>query len=277
VLFAQSLYLGGEIIEPDECDYDSYAYLGLNCPFCRTAVFLVKPHSRNLGTKTALIPGHFSHFAGGGECESKSTTAKGKQELERVASLAKNQRLKVYQRRLWLLIKNDRNVSRSDLAAIRKKFGDNWCRNMVKLIQLEIRANSDILQEKIIDLADPSQKKSAQALLTESAKIFDNQELDSQSSRDAIENQARYLADCDLRIHCKICGEILSFVGVESGSEALNRLLEIALQYLWAATSEQMSINEMKGFDSIIYTNWITGLISGTQWFSQLGKELENC
>ena len=41
---AISLYLGGNIVDAGNGDYSASRNLGLVCPFCRDAVFWVKPH-----------------------------------------------------------------------------------------------------------------------------------------------------------------------------------------------------------------------------------------
>lgn len=263
MLFCKSIYLGGEIIEPDECDYDSYAYLGLKCPFCDNAVFLVKPHTRNLATKEVLIPGHFSHFVGGGDCEAKSATSQGRQGIEAVKQLARNQRLKIYNRRLWQLLRSDRNIDRTTLVAMRKKYGSKWLDRLVGLVQAEIKVNSIELKKRMIELLDPSQKDVVLDTLIASENFF-GKSMNTAENIDQIEDQAEYLAQCDLRIHRQICSEILDFLSTPSGTEPLNRFLEISLVYLDGYTREHLSIEGIKEFSPSAFTGFVSGLVGGT-------------
>jgi hypothetical protein len=272
MLYSKSIYLGGEIIEPDECDYDSYAYLGLKCPFCNNAVFLVKPHTRKLAKKEALVPGHFSHFVGGGDCEAKSVTSKGRQDIEAVKQLARNQRLKIYNTRLWHLLKSDRNIDRTTLVAMRKKYGSKWLDRLARLVQAEIKANSVELKKRMTELLDPSQKEVVLDTLIASEDFF-GKSINTAGSVSQIEDQAEYLAQCDLRIHRQISSEILDFLSTPSGTEALNRFLEISLAYLNGYTREHLSIEGIKEFSPSDFTGFVSGLVGGTQWLKHLGDE----
>jgi hypothetical protein len=60
--FAASIRYGGELVEPQECDYNDYKYLGLLCPECKSPVFLVKSQVRSRLEKTYAVSAHFSHF-----------------------------------------------------------------------------------------------------------------------------------------------------------------------------------------------------------------------
>ena len=102
------MYLGGDVVNADECDFDSYKKLGLVCPFCNEAVFLRAGFIGKRGSKSVDIPACFSHFPTSKEtmedCERRSLSKEGRAEIERIKTEARNQRLELYNKHLWEMI-----------------------------------------------------------------------------------------------------------------------------------------------------------------------------
>lgn len=109
---AISIYLGGEIITPDLCDYDSYKVLGLKCPFCQSPVFYRQGDTYQLtdkvtGEKTGKEISRkacFAHFKMdaevGAACEARLLTVEGRKQIEDIQRKSRNQRLRLFERHL---------------------------------------------------------------------------------------------------------------------------------------------------------------------------------
>jgi hypothetical protein len=136
---AKSMYLGGEIISAENCTYDSYEKLGLQCPFCNSAVFFSSESSRSVRGKEQNISSYFSHFhsdnRGNHDCENRAKTSQGKAELERMRAESKNQRLKIYNLKLWQIIADYQDVEQQDLNEVRSLLGRRWCEQTTRDIQ----------------------------------------------------------------------------------------------------------------------------------------------
>ena len=99
------MFYGGVLIAATDADHDSYKRLGLLCPHCKDAVFLQAPSQRQTEGKPIDIPAHFKHFKAKDpalvkECENRVNKYDAK-EIRRSAARARNQRLKLLQRRFW--------------------------------------------------------------------------------------------------------------------------------------------------------------------------------
>jgi hypothetical protein len=136
---AKSMYLGGEIVSAEECNYDSYEKLGLQCPFCNSAVFFSSESSRSVRGKEQYISSYFSHFHSDDEkshdCENRAKTIQGKAQVERIRAESKNQRLKVYNLKLWQIIADYWQIEQKDLNEVRTLLGRKWCENNTKDVQ----------------------------------------------------------------------------------------------------------------------------------------------
>ena len=102
------MFYGGVLIAATDADHDSYKRLGLLCPHCKDAVFLQAPSQRQGEGKTVAIPAHFKHFKAKDpalvkECENRVNKYDAK-EIRRQAARARNQRLRLLQRRFWEIL-----------------------------------------------------------------------------------------------------------------------------------------------------------------------------
>lgn len=105
--FAASIKYGGQLIEAVDCDYNSYKHLGLLCPECKNPVFLREGHTRTApkSRETVRVDAAFAHFKAQDPaivlaCENR-VAHYDRKELEKRATAARNQRLKLLQRWFW--------------------------------------------------------------------------------------------------------------------------------------------------------------------------------
>ena len=108
---ASSIRFGGQLVDAANCDYQDYKTLQLLCPACKQPVFLQGDSLRNLKDKTISIPAHFKHFpfvdpALVADCEARVAKYDQK-EITKRAAIARNQRLKVFQKYFWQLFINN--------------------------------------------------------------------------------------------------------------------------------------------------------------------------
>ena len=118
--YAKSMYLGGELLKAEECDYASSRELGLICPICNEAVFLVAGSVRenilrNSKKKTQILPAHFNHYKMNDDnfslsCDYRALSNQQRLELKSNYTKSKKQRLEIFNRHLWDIIKKERNL-----------------------------------------------------------------------------------------------------------------------------------------------------------------------
>jgi len=108
---ASSIRYGGLLVNASDCNYNDYKNLGLVCPNCHESVFLVQGHDRHYSktSKTASVTAHFNHR------KEKSAQAiavcelRVKQispaEIKRRENASRNQRLRLFNRHLWNLLR----------------------------------------------------------------------------------------------------------------------------------------------------------------------------
>jgi hypothetical protein len=109
--FAASLYRGGELIPAAEANHQTSKELGCICPFegCKESVFWVEPHSRK-GASVRAAWRHYRLSAKSSYCENRALSKAGKEELKLLQKPARNQRLKLFNRRFWEIFKHDKVV-----------------------------------------------------------------------------------------------------------------------------------------------------------------------
>jgi hypothetical protein len=117
---AKSMYRGGDIVEAGHCDFDSAKLLGLVCPFCNEAVYLRTGTSRMGKSKISLVNPSFCHYPGSAEdldCERRSIGGEGRREIERIKAEKRGQRLELYNKHLWDMIRTKYNTLQFDAEA----------------------------------------------------------------------------------------------------------------------------------------------------------------
>ena len=105
--YAASMLYGGQLIDSADCDYESYKNLGLLCGNCKEPVFLQAVSTRQVRGSNVEIPAHFKHFKAKDPALAKVCEARVAQydasEIQRRAAQARNQRVRLLQRRFWLV------------------------------------------------------------------------------------------------------------------------------------------------------------------------------
>jgi hypothetical protein len=118
------MYLGGEVITPDLCDYESYKLLGLKCAFCQSPVFLRQGSEYQQGEKSIKRDACFAHFKANAEqselCEAKALTKAGKEEIEAIKRKQRNQRMRLYQQQLVRMLTISRAAGEISVSSLRK-------------------------------------------------------------------------------------------------------------------------------------------------------------
>ena len=103
---AAAMKYGGELVNAEECDYDSFKQLVPLCPNCKEPVFLRVGSDRlSVKGKEFKIGPHWCHFKGisaeqVASCESR-VSGYTENDRQRIAAQARGQRLKLLQRWFW--------------------------------------------------------------------------------------------------------------------------------------------------------------------------------
>ena len=118
--FAASMRYAGLLIDADDCDCNSFRNLGLTCLNCHESVFLVagskrQEHKREhkdgkvSHVKASSIPPHFSHRPDKDKTELERCELRSARTTEidiaRSEIAAKNQRIRLFNRHLWNILK----------------------------------------------------------------------------------------------------------------------------------------------------------------------------
>lgn len=271
---AKSIYLGGDIVAAEDCDYESYRSLGLTCPFCNEAVFLRTAFFRKGVEKDTEVNPHFVHFPSslaknGADCERRSLSKEGRAEIERIKVEARNQRLKLYNDRLWDmfsigmgkhevdLVQDRRSFSHSLTykeiehissinAKIYKIFSKKWADNGCRKAHQELRENLDFWLgelENILnwDYGDDGNDE-ARRKITIPVEAAD--EISSESSfssafyrfkhqfvkpYESLINSEFVLKDSSIRKQRELCREVVSFLATGHGFSVFSKLCKTCI------------------------------------------------
>lgn len=107
--YASALRFGGELIDAQECDHTDFEYLKPLCPECKEPVFLRQGSDRTRNDKTFAVASYWCHFATkdptlAQRCENR-VKRYSIEEIARRQSQARNQRLKLFQRWFWEIVR----------------------------------------------------------------------------------------------------------------------------------------------------------------------------
>lgn len=255
--FAASIRYGGQLIESGDVDYNDYKRLGLVCPECKSAVFLRKESER--------ASAHFAHFKASDpglakECELR-VSRYSQEILERKATQAKNQRLKLLQRWFWdIYFKHAFREGRTKQSIIVNKVIeqatsrypiDEYCEHFRKLIN-----QSDV-----------------QKALDDSIFAIAAEDLGS----DRVRMLREKLADIEINLHRLICGEIVEFLKVRRNLPLLQKV--IAASFIMIEFSPSGKTQMAMGRWEIPLTNAVVVLcmIPWGEEFQQLDQVEVGC
>jgi len=109
--YAAMMRYGGELGDAAECDYEDWKYLKPLCPECGESVYLrIEANRISKRGLPVYIPPHWSHFPAkdptlASGCESR-VDQYSREEIQRRAAKATGQRLKLFQRWFFTMIKD---------------------------------------------------------------------------------------------------------------------------------------------------------------------------
>lgn len=268
---AKSMYFGGEIILASECDYNSSRDLGLKCPLCDSAVFLRRESIRSRNGNLQIVNPYFAHFPSGTpdnwDCEQRAHTKQGRERIERVKIEARNQRLRLYNKHLWDMIAEDRNVRPHRLKRLRQQFDKNWCEFMSVKVRREMKPSLSDLYT-FIDAATELHVDPEALLEINPAPTW----ISEQIYREESEKQSAYFQQCDTRLHRAICCEVIEFLATNTGGHAFLNVFTASLNLMLLTLK---TVPEVKKAHPRLYLASVTGLIAGTHWVEQIRKRLE--
>jgi hypothetical protein len=273
---AVSMYLGGAVVAASDCDYNSAKQLGLTCPFCKSAVFFKGEQVREQKGKLKYINSHFSHYKTGTpedlDCEKRSHTKQGKEEIIRMRGEAKNQRLKLYNKHLWQMFMNDRNFTPKLLNNVTSLIGKDGLLLKVISIRTAFKNNLSSIYTYIDESVNVMSAENLGEKIESSYSIKPDY-LSTVSWQEEISVQKAYIAGCDSNLHRAICYEIADFLATRSGGYALEKIFYaslIPLERLWARDGNYSMMLKVPA-ENILPA--IAGVIAGTHWITQINKE----
>lgn len=270
MLQAKSMYFGGDIVSAKECNYNSYAELGLKCPFCNSAVFLRTASHRVINSVEKPISAYFAHYPSGSDdnwdCEARAKTIGGDREIGQIKIEAKKQRLKIYNAKLWEILAVNIGISRQHMQIIRKQVGDRKIEKVTKAIQIEIAKSLDKLCHEMDEMSQWISSRDPRYLKMISKLEHDVQAVFLQNSE--------YLSQCNQRLHTAICREVLEFLGTNSGKWALSKLAALSI-YTQVIDLEKPKLNRSMRIDDL--TNYQFALSTAyylirTHWAKEISK-----
>lgn len=221
---ALAAYLGGLEIVAQKADYETYRELGLLCPCCKEPVFYRSGYSDKLGKKYEPCFVHYSRDKSA-ECEHRILTKQGRLELEKAKQAGKNQRLELYNRRLWELFCHDRSdVMQPAPFEIKSKIIKAQSAVMQKLCQEDrVYFGKFIIQYfEGVDRFNIFE-------LDEKARLKKNTEFDRQAT---LEHTLYFQNKVNQQLHEQILNEIVDFLGTKKSLFFWRQLLEYVLNHL---------------------------------------------
>lgn len=103
---ANSIVLGGQIVEAIDCGYQDYLDLLLLCPACKEPVYLCQEYCRSFKQEVINVKSHFRHFKKTDthtKCDERVNNI-SQAEIAKQESISRNQRLKFFKLRMWEIL-----------------------------------------------------------------------------------------------------------------------------------------------------------------------------
>lgn len=245
---AISIYLGGQVIDAADCNYESAKNLGLKCPFCDSAVFLRSHSVRRIKGKDKIFGAYFSHYSCGNgeslECEKRSISKQGKEQIERIKIERRNQRLQLYNRFLWDMIADDIGFKPKHFAEVRKLFGDQWVENLTLKVRREWTGREQELFQMATDILQKYESMSG----------------------------LEFLKGRNLIVHQAIINEVISFLLTNTGGYALIKVIKAGLLSSYYITPGVEKVWKRKDMQTVFI--WLPVMLSlcAVDWTKQFYK-----
>jgi hypothetical protein len=276
---ATSIYLGGEIVSASDCDFNSYKELGLLCPFCKEPVHLRSQHERMIKDEKHLVQQAFIHYhnpeINSYNCELRSQSSEGKEQIQKIQLAIRNQRLELYNRHLWEMLVDGTKFTKERMREIDKLFGKKLLSSLTKEARIYWRSiyfgatylKIDILIDKIINMQD-SEVAELVGLRFEEMTC----------------KQINYFrTKVNVMLHKEICQEVCSFLITDQSSYAWEKLLKAAIYFIdynvYYQSGQSMfnlKLERIKEYftpEQIV--NVIPGIIIGTHWIDLISDRLK--
>lgn len=271
---AKSMYLGGEIVRAIDCDFSSSKNLGIVCPYCSEAVFLRSGGMRdqtlrNGQKKTQIVNPYFAHYAGGSynafECENRSMSAEGRERLRTIAIEARNQRLDLYNRRLWEMFKNDRNIREKRIAAVCRKHFKNP--RELEVVSIAARRYWGKILPRVYEFMEMTIEKDRGLEWDEGLKgAIERSDWERQRDRNI-----DYYGEVGLKYHRAVCKEIADFLSTRTGGHAFYWLSRHAVYILSLGGADSF----LKKLDDYHLCLTIASQIAIAHWIEQINLEIK--
>lgn len=251
------MYFGGEIIKASDCNYQSSRELGIVCPFCSSAVFLRSQSTREVKGKIQLVRPYFAHYPTGNpdnwDCDNRSHTKQGREEIEQIKIQARNQRLKLYNAHLWEMFAESHGITHAQLNKVRSVFGERWCETTSVLVRHEWRLCLDsvytyidaVIQDNLIGI------KSAQI-------------------------KEHYLLDCDIKFHQVICNEVADFLSTDSSGYVFHKLFKFSIFKGMEVDKINFPDKNWKKLAPLGFIVAMTIFVATTRWTELLNKRMNH-
>lgn len=242
--YCKSLLYGGMLVDAQSADYSDYARLLLRCPVCGNAVHLVgtkhrqeysrlAPKSRQIViVKPHDVPAYWSHFNGieSESCELRVQQIE-EQDIERIATKARNQRLKLFQRRFWQIIQESHTFDPEDqirelvLRLIRLASPEHA---RVYSVEAMLARLQEIFRIKFRE-SDPTILKETATNLLRDAKNSPREMIAAATSDDFVA-LLDWLSILELDLHLAIVHEAIDFLRTKSAVPLLDFLFLYGIQ-----------------------------------------------
>lgn len=301
--YSKSMYWAGWVIDADECDYNSSKQLGLLCPFCSEAVYLIRGYTRKMAEsgKEHAIRASFGHYESESKsdvdvCELRSTRPEGKEYIEKLKMEGRNQRLKLFNRRFIEIFMTSHKIPPRDLKYCKQSFGEKWLTKTYQLVRVawrqqraEISRNSEdyfnlAIKQSALEL--PPELKDFQEFMKQHGGGELTDEIDKIYPPERRQAHLARMQSYDAPFHLSICNEAIEFLATRTAGYALEKMVLIAavkhasvlavMKYGSASDWEYVleMIPETRKAQVSELINIIAGLIGNADWVTAFKAEL---
>ena len=212
-----SMYLGNILVYASDpgIDYNSYRDLGLICPFCHEPVFYRQGGVKVKNGKQVIYQPAFVHFPSKDfkdfkECELRCISPEWKGYLKVLTKDAKNQRLRLFNRRFWEMIReNFPKYPEKPRKVVLKHFSEDAYYECYRNIRKTWLLPTTLKRIEII------------------IESFSRLELERKQPSENI-NTVKSDVNTYLKVHKIICTEAYNFTCSQAGKEALEQMFAAA-------------------------------------------------
>jgi hypothetical protein len=252
------MYLGGSIINASECDYQSSRELGCKCPCCGEAVFLragvVRQTTlRNKQKALQVVNPAFVHYKKDVvvvSCEKRFHTKEAREKTEVFEIQGRNQRLKLYNHKLFEILKNEHEWNKSQSISIKKFIGGKYVDAFAKKVHEQAVTAGEELTLKAEDAFKTIlSKKTYEEAVSEKIQDY-YPKPGGQKSYDYYFNYFKH--QCDCRLHLKICLEIVSFLQTQTSSYIWQKLAPYLLGMFFSSVDQRLLSNDKTHLKKVI-------------------------